>query len=243
MDPATIEREFKAMRWRYRVLLIGLAGATFFFGLVAVLSLGAMIWILNEVRNSVRREVKAQTFSVSDQTGTEHAVLNVVRSGGVGLDIRDRGNTRASLVVAPGEPAMLVFWGQDQKPRVRLKVTAAGLPSLAFYDATGATRFLVGLTDEGQPKVLLFDEQGRVGNGLTIPDLAPTDESPPAGIDGGENGGLKEVPAAKGESGHAARSGIEDDPAGAPSGASAWSWHTRRFTGSVQVASRLTQGS
>jgi hypothetical protein len=97
-----------------------------------------------------------ERLMVCDAKGTIGLDAKVTPEGMPALAFMDHGVTRAGIGIHEGKVGIFLC---DRKGTVRtsLMVTAEGLPTLSFYDATGARRALLGLTDKGESILALAD--------------------------------------------------------------------------------------
>lgn len=78
--------------------------------------------------------------------------------------LRDsRGQVRASLgtVQNPGATVLQIH-GQNGKPRTRVTVSTDGTSSLEVMDAGDHVRVLLGVKDNGSPRIWLGNETGKI---------------------------------------------------------------------------------
>jgi hypothetical protein len=78
--------------------------------------------------------------------------------------LRDsRGQVRASLATDQNANAtMLQIFGENGKPRTRLTVSADGTSSLEVLDSGEHVRVLLGVRDNGSPRLWLGNEAGKI---------------------------------------------------------------------------------
>ena len=78
--------------------------------------------------------------------------------------LRDsRGQVRAVLGTAQnGSATMLQIFGENAKPRTRLTVASDGTSSLEVIDSGERVRVLVGVKDNGSPRIWLGNEAGKI---------------------------------------------------------------------------------
>jgi hypothetical protein len=78
--------------------------------------------------------------------------------------LRDsRGQIRASLGTTQGPSAtILEIHGDNGKPRTRVTVSSDGTSSLEFMDSGDRVRLLLGVRDNGLPRIWLGNETGRI---------------------------------------------------------------------------------
>jgi hypothetical protein len=78
--------------------------------------------------------------------------------------LRDsRGQVRAVLGTAQNATAtMLQIFGENGKPRTRLTVASDGTSSLEVIDSGERVRVLVGVKDNGTPRIWLGNEAGKI---------------------------------------------------------------------------------
>jgi hypothetical protein len=78
--------------------------------------------------------------------------------------LRDnRGQVRAVLGTAQnGSATMLQIFGENGKPRTRLTVASDGTSSLEVIDSGERVRVLVGVKDNGSPRIWLGNEAGKI---------------------------------------------------------------------------------
>lgn len=78
--------------------------------------------------------------------------------------LRDsRGQVRAALGTAQnGSATMLQIFGENGKPRTRLTVASDGTSSLEVIDSGERVRVLVGVKDNGSPRIWLGNEAGKI---------------------------------------------------------------------------------
>src|SRR5258705_13142056 len=78
--------------------------------------------------------------------------------------LRDsRGQVRAVLGTAQNATAtMLQIFGENGKPRTRLTVASDGSSSLEVIDSGERVRVLVGVKDNGAPRIWLGNEAGKI---------------------------------------------------------------------------------
>lgn len=78
--------------------------------------------------------------------------------------LRDsRGQIRASLGTTQGPTAtILQIHGDNGKPRTRVTVSSDGTSSLEFMDSGDRVRLLLGIRDNGLPRIWLGNEGGRI---------------------------------------------------------------------------------
>lgn len=93
---------------------------------------------------------------VCDDNGTIGLDAKVTKDGTPALVFMDKGVTRAGIGIHKGEVALFLC-DSEGTVKTSLAVTADGLPSLSLYDATGARRALLGLTDTGESILALAD--------------------------------------------------------------------------------------
>ena len=78
--------------------------------------------------------------------------------------LRDsRGQIRASLGTTQGPTAtILQIQGDNGKPRTRITVSGDGTSSLEFMDSGDRVRLLLGIRDNGLPRIWLGNEAGKI---------------------------------------------------------------------------------
>jgi hypothetical protein len=78
--------------------------------------------------------------------------------------LRDsRGQVRASLGTTQNPSAtVLQIHGENGKPRTRLIVTVDGTSSLEFMDSAERIRVLLGVRDNGAPRLWLGNDSGKI---------------------------------------------------------------------------------
>jgi hypothetical protein len=78
--------------------------------------------------------------------------------------LRDsRGQVRASLGTAQGSNStVLQFHGENGKPRTRITVASDGTSSLEVMDTGDHVRLLLGVRDNGVPRIWLGNETGKI---------------------------------------------------------------------------------
>lgn len=78
--------------------------------------------------------------------------------------LRDsRGQIRASLGTTQGPTAtILQIHGDNGKPRTRVTVSSDGTSSLEFMDSGDRVRLLLGIRDNGLPRIWLGNEAGKI---------------------------------------------------------------------------------
>ena len=78
--------------------------------------------------------------------------------------LRDsRGQVRAVLGTAQSASAtMLQIFGENGKPRTRLTVASDGTSSLEIIDSGEHVRVLLGVKDNGSPRIWLGNEAGKI---------------------------------------------------------------------------------
>jgi hypothetical protein len=78
--------------------------------------------------------------------------------------LRDsRGQVRAVLGTTQNASAtMLQIFGENGKPRTRLTVTSDGTSSLEIIDSGERVRLLLGVKDNGLPRIWLGNEAGKI---------------------------------------------------------------------------------
>ena len=78
--------------------------------------------------------------------------------------LRDgRGQVRASLGVAQNPTAtVLQIHGENGKPRTRITVSSDGTSSLEVMDAGERVRVLLGVKDNGSPRIWLGSDSGKI---------------------------------------------------------------------------------
>jgi hypothetical protein len=78
--------------------------------------------------------------------------------------LRDsRGQIRASLGTTQGPSAtILQIHGDNGKPRTRVTVSSDGTSSLEVMDASDRVRLLLGLRENGSPRIWLGNEVGKI---------------------------------------------------------------------------------
>jgi hypothetical protein len=78
--------------------------------------------------------------------------------------LRDsRGQVRAVLGTAQSASAtMLQIFGENGKPRTRLTVASDGTSSLEIIDSGERVRVLLGVKDNGSPRIWLGNEAGKI---------------------------------------------------------------------------------
>lgn len=78
--------------------------------------------------------------------------------------LRDsRGQVRASLGTAQNPSAtVLQIHGDNGKPRTRVTVSSDGTSSLEVMDAADHVRVLLGVKDNGSPRLWLGNEHGKI---------------------------------------------------------------------------------
>jgi hypothetical protein len=78
--------------------------------------------------------------------------------------LRDsRGQVRASLGTAQGSNStVLQFHGENGKPRTRITVAGDGTSSLEVMDTGDHVRLLLGVRENGVPRIWLGNETGKI---------------------------------------------------------------------------------
>jgi hypothetical protein len=78
--------------------------------------------------------------------------------------LRDsRGQVRASLGTAQGSNStVLQFHGENGKPRTRITVASDGTSSLEVMDTGDHVRLLLGVRENGVPRIWLGNETGKI---------------------------------------------------------------------------------
>jgi hypothetical protein len=78
--------------------------------------------------------------------------------------LRDsRGQIRASLGTSQSPSAtILQFHGDNGKPRTRVTVSADGTSSLEVMDSSDHVRLLLGVRENGAPRIWLGNEAGKI---------------------------------------------------------------------------------
>jgi hypothetical protein len=78
--------------------------------------------------------------------------------------LRDsRGQIRASLGTAQGPSAtILQIHGDNGKPRTRVTVSSDGTSSLEVMDSSDHVRLLLGVKENGSPRIWLGNEAGKI---------------------------------------------------------------------------------
>lgn len=118
---------------------------------LAVLILAALL--IGQSKPNVASAVEAQSFVLRDKSG----------------------NLRGTLAVdSKTEASTLVLADQSGKIRAEFKVANDGNAGIAFDDANGKPRLIVGLKDAGTPDMGLADSQGNLRMGIGLdPDELP----------------------------------------------------------------------
>lgn len=146
--------ERRLARWRLAGLLVVLA--------VWLAAVSAVLYATVS-----RGAVTVEQLMLVDDRGERRAVLQVQPNGGAFFLFYDRlGRERAAMGVdAEGRPALGVL-GQDEKPRMTLRMNEAELPEINLADADRQLRARLGWDEHGAPKLMTF---------------APGEAPPPAG--------------------------------------------------------------
>ena len=78
--------------------------------------------------------------------------------------LRDsRGQVRASLGRAQNaSTTLLQIFGENGKPRTRITVSSDGTSSLEIIDSSERVRVLLGVKDNGSPRIWLGNETGKI---------------------------------------------------------------------------------
>jgi hypothetical protein len=100
--------------------------------------------------------VGLERLMVCDDHGTIGLDAKVTEEGTPALAFMDRGVPRAGIGIHKGKVGLFLC-DREGTVRTSLTVTAEGLPTLSFYDATGARRALLGVTDKGESILALAD--------------------------------------------------------------------------------------
>ena len=145
-----LERQLARTKRRSRWLMgvAGLAATTWIVGSL-ILHTGTA-----EAQPRVVREVRANRFSLVDETGKLRAVLAVLNTGPVLALADENGKGRIALGVDS-----LCLYDETGKGRAELRISSSG-SNLVLADEAQRLRVLLAMAETG-PSLNLFDANGR----------------------------------------------------------------------------------
>ena len=130
---------------------------------VAVLILAA--FLMGQSKPNVASVVEAQSFILRDKGGNLRGTFAVdSQTDASTLVLADQsGKIRAEFKVANDGNAGIAFGDANGQPRLIMGLKDAGSPDMGFADSQGNLRMGIGLDPDELPAIVMYDEKRNIG--------------------------------------------------------------------------------